>query len=139
MSSLVRGWRVVREEVRRGAAVCILGSCGVSLGVKGSGLAVGASRGALWLMLLRERSLRWESMHESAMPYLTQRVHGRTSSHFLHARWQLTHAFLTCFRLDTWRVGADPRETGEDGGSGCGAWACECECGCGWRCMLGGY
>lgn len=33
------------------------------------------------------------------MPYLTQRRHGRASSHFLQAFWQLVQAFLTCLRL----------------------------------------
>lgn len=52
------------------------------------------------------RSLRWESMHSSAMPYLTQRRQGLASSHFLQAFWQFVQAFLTCRRLVRWGWGA---------------------------------
>jgi hypothetical protein len=39
-------------------------------------------------------------MQPSSIPYLTHREQGRWSSHFLHAFWQLTQAFLTCLRLE---------------------------------------
>ena len=47
---------------------------------------------------LRSR-LRKVSLHELWQPSLTQRWQGRTSSHFLHARWQFPQACLTCLRL----------------------------------------
>jgi len=46
------------------------------------------------------RSLRELSAQVSVRPYLMQRVQGRPVSHFLHARWQLMHAFFTWIRLD---------------------------------------